>query len=318
VSWDSVPWMVGGGAEHSAEVARMLAYVAFRGNEGIVGAGDLKVNALAVPGGAVRIAPGACSILCRSTGQLHQAYAGRNQAEHQRTIPATTASGPRSDLIIAQVKDPFLSGEPWPEPPDPKIGPYIDTVRVPNVPSTTRTLAQLGLGYSGIELARIDIPPSTGTIAQAMVVDLRKIANPRRERQLDLVYPASTISITSTSYQLLATSRQFAVPAWATYARVAVTSSGMRLNAANTYGHIRCEIGNGHAVSERTTYDENWTGNASRSTYLCGGELTVPASIRGTNQPIRLMGTREIGTGQLQVDGGTTIKVDVEWYEVPE
>ncbi|MDG4792705.1 hypothetical protein [Micromonospora sp. WMMD1082] len=314
---DPVPWFVGGGAEHSPEVARMVAYAALRGNEGIMGAGDMLVRALAVPGTSVRIAPGACAITCRAAGGAYQSYAGRSPSETTLAI-APTGGSARSDLIVARVEDPFMPGEPWGNPSDVKVGPYIHYRVISNVPSSTTTVAQLGLGYSAIALARIDIPASTGTITQAMVKDVRKIANPRRERHLDLIYPASTISITSASYQQLATSRPLAVPSWATYARVVVTSSGMRLNAANTFGYVRCEIGSGHAVSERTTFDENWTGNASRSTYLCGGELAVPAGIRGTNQVIRFMGTRETGSGQLQVDAGTTITVDVEWYEVPE
>ena len=73
---DTVPWFVGHpGAQHSAESARMLAYMASGGREGIVSAADMRVSALPVPGSAVVVQPGAVAVLNRAAGQ--QTYIAR-------------------------------------------------------------------------------------------------------------------------------------------------------------------------------------------------------------------------------------------------
>ena len=58
MSFDSVPWFVGGGALHSPEVARLLAHAATSGAAGVVTPADLAVSALPVPGASVRVAVG--------------------------------------------------------------------------------------------------------------------------------------------------------------------------------------------------------------------------------------------------------------------
>ncbi|MCX5070831.1 hypothetical protein OOJ91_33845 [Micromonospora lupini] len=324
--WDSVPWMVGGGAQHSAEVARVLAYVACRGNEGVVAAGDLTVRALAVPGGSVTVSPGACSILCRATGQMHQAYTGRNTTDDPVPIPATTSSGGRSDLIIARVEDPWLAGEPWPDPTDPTVGPYIRSVRVPGVPAGTTTLAQLGLGYTGIELARIDIPPSTGTFTQAMIKDLRKIANPRRERRVVVSSPAANDDVTSTTvwkdWPGVAV-KSVAVPSWATQVKMTTHVGGALIYNDKTDGYLRNRIG-AATFGQETRFDTNSAvaGNGIDRTLMTADELAIPASLRGTSVPIALQAILSLrgssGTGLLRGYQGTTVVSDLEFVEVPE
>ena len=95
MAWDSTPWFVGGGAHHSPEVARVLAYAASSGAEGIVTPEALRVRPLAVPGTSVRIAPGACLIVNRYPGGAWQTYVGRNPVEH--TVPITAAGAGGGD-----------------------------------------------------------------------------------------------------------------------------------------------------------------------------------------------------------------------------
>lgn len=316
--WDSVPWFVGGGAMHSPEVARVLAYVALSGNEGILSPTDLKVRALAVPGGSVTVDPGAAAILCRATGQLHQAYAGRLASQDAMTIAPTSAGAGRSDLVVARVEDPYLAGEPWADPEDPASGPYIFTRIIAGVPATTTTLAQLNLGYSAIPLARVDIPASTGTITQAMITDLRRVANPRRDRHLDIIFPTTTTAISSgwTDWRTVATSRSFAVPAWATQAVITADLSGMAVRGNATVGRLR--VATAGTAAESTIYDEAWSGNTVRCHYTCAGELTLPAGTAGTQQTVRVEAVWVEGSGRMEIDTGTTIHVDVEFREVAE
>ena len=91
-NWDKAPWAIGGeGIEHSANVARLLAYAAAGGIEGIIGTLDLEVRPLAVPGGSVRVAPGACFILNRNPTGAYDMDAGRLPVEHLRVAPYVNA-----------------------------------------------------------------------------------------------------------------------------------------------------------------------------------------------------------------------------------
>ncbi|MBC9000510.1 hypothetical protein [Micromonospora aurantiaca (nom. illeg.)] len=319
MGWDGVPWMVGGGAQHSAEVARMLAFVAFRGNEGVVGPDDLKVKALAVPGAGVTVDPGACSILCRAAGQLHQAYAGRCATQDTAGIAATGAGAGRSDLVIARVEDPWLAGEPWSDPADPAVGPYINTVVIPGVPPTTRRLTDLGLGFSGIALARVDIPPSTATVTQAMIADLRRIANPRRERDLVVKFPGGDNNISGTAYGVWPAASQISVevPAWATHVRVNITLQGIEhIPGASTptVAGLKTVYNGSDYSSENGILVETVAG---RGYYSVAGEHAIPAAHRGTTRTLAAAGVRSGGSGTFQADYQSIITIDYEFVEKP-
>jgi hypothetical protein len=324
VSWDNVPWFVGGGAEHSPEVARLMAYVAFRGNEGVLAAGDLKVTALAIPGGAVRVAPGACSILNRATGGAYQAYAGRLPSEDSGvSVPPTGAGAGRSDLVVARVEDPFLPGEPWADPSDPKVGPYIYTRVIPNVPSSTTSVAGLGLGYSAIALARIDLPATTGTVTDAMIVDLRKIANPRRERAVFTTTQGSSQALSSASFVSWPSAGSWSVtiPGWATQAIIRGNVGGVPIPALSStaagtvYGQLRASLGG--TATNWTPWDETVPAgaNVDRKFWACADTITIPAAARGTTATIRLEALRSGGNVNPTADARTSATIDVEFVE---
>ncbi|GAA1323758.1 hypothetical protein ACFSWE_09585 [Leucobacter albus] len=180
---DPVPWFIQAPAEHSAEVARTLAYQAIGGKEGLARAGDLIVRALPVPGGAVQVLPGAAGILNRGSGGGGQAYVGRVGAAVTVPIAATGSGGGRSDLIVFRVDDPQYGGQ---TPDSPVEGPYIrlDVVSGVNV-SVTRVQDVPGHeADSAVTLARVDLPASTGTVTDAMVTPLATVASPRREESV--------------------------------------------------------------------------------------------------------------------------------------
>ncbi|GAA2843919.1 hypothetical protein Acy02nite_68500 [Actinoplanes cyaneus] len=326
MGWDSVPWLVGGGAEHSPEVGRLLAYAAMAGNEGIIGSADLRVAALATPGSSVTVAPGACGILCRATSQQYQMYAGRMATQDTVAISATGSGSGRSDLIVARVEDPWLSGEPWDDPANPKVGPYIYTRVIPNVPNTTTTVTGLNLGYSAIPLARIDIPASTATITQAMIVDLRRIANPRRSRQLLVTSPTATQSLTSTAATPAdwpaAAVKTVAVPSWAVQAKIVITAAGVVAVGDVVDGWVRSRFGT--VFGQETYFDTNGVsgGNGLDKTLMTADVLSVPSSLRGTSTSVALQGRLKYrgssGLGRLDATTGTTLVADIEFLEVAE
>src|SRR5699024_5282396 len=148
MAMERVPYLVGGGFEHSAEVMRAMLAAATSGAEGIVNAGDFKVRPLAVPGTSVRVAPGNALIRNSYGGGGAQTYACR--AGSETPVPFEAA---RFEVI---------SG----------------------VASDQKDLSGLGLSYPAIPLARLNVPPSTGTITESMITDLRSIALPRVQRHL--------------------------------------------------------------------------------------------------------------------------------------
>lgn len=318
MAWDTVPWFVGGGAQHSPEVARLLGYVAFNGNEGILGPLDLRVKALDTPGGSVNVLPGACAILSRATGGSYQAYAGRLPSQDTVAISPTDSTGGRSDLIVARVEDPFMAGEPWADPTDPTTGPYIFTRVIPNVPPTTKTVTELNLGYSAIPLARIDIPASTATITDSMIVDLRKVANPRSERGLiaEGWHNTQLDDLTNSSYATYPTQAQYSIdiPSWAVQFKCTVTWAQIQNVTSNpTYGSIRWNLGG--QVSEDVTFDSVPGAGSYRTNFICADRISIPASMRGTTQTLKLEGQRTSGTGYMEMDGGSAVIIDYEFQE---
>lgn len=312
----SAPWFVGGGAEHSPEIARLLAYAGTSGAEGIVTPLDYKVSALAVPAGEVRIAPGAGLLLNRSTGGGQQTYVTRRATEERLPIAATGSAGGRSDLIVQRVEDPQYA--PWQPPTTPEgwlTTTFDPFVVIQGVPAGTRTAAALNLGYPAIALARVDVPASTGTITDAMITDLRKVALPRAERQQEIGLPGADRNTggDGTWVNLVSFASVFEVPTWATTALVTMTASGLEHLTGNFLGDIRANFL--AAYSQDTVLDLNWTGNPARYTYAVGGRFAVPLANRGTSVALNLQGRRRTGTGVLQADAGVTVIADVTFQE---
>lgn len=319
MAFESVPWMIGGGALHSAEVGRLLGYVAFNGNEGVIGVNDLRVFDLDVPGASVKVRPGACSILCRAPGQTYQAYAGRMTTQEVVPIGATGGTA-RSDMIVARIEDPYLSGEPWDDPADPTVGPYIFTRVISDVPSTATTVTELGLGYSAIPLARIDIPASTGTITQEMITDLRWLANPRQETVIFHKNSTSNdlLEYTTGEYERFPNGvYEFVkVPDWATTAVLNGWVEGIRQTKIGT-GNLRIAFAGTGVASQATQVNEDkWvSGTYDRRTYNVGGEVVIPESLRGTTVVAEMQGRATTsGSNQfLSTDDYSSGLISITW-----
>lgn len=334
MSFSGVPWFVGGGAEHAPEVARLLAYAAFGGAEGIVEAPDLKVVALDVPGSSVRVLTGAVAINSRASGGSRQAYADRMSTEEVLAISATSSGAGRNDLIIARVEDPFMAGEPWSAPADPTVGPYIFTRVVPNVPASAIASPEaasaylVAQGYSAIPLAGLTIPASTGTITADLIKDLRFIARPRRKRLQFTTTPPGNQGLFSSIYVNWPSyaNKTVAVPAWPAQAVITVQMGGVQSYAGATYGRLRARLGvSGASVGTTVVYtreagfDVNTPAinNVDRAAYIWGDTLTIPAALRGTVQPFELEGRKDGGDAVIEANPLTSIIMDIEFIEVP-
>jgi hypothetical protein len=331
-NWDPVPWAIGGGAVHSVNVARLVSYAAFGGKEGIVGPDDLLVRELAVPGGGVRVLPGACAIHNSAAGIKYEAYACRLTSADTVDIPAT-GTGARSDMIVARVENPHIEGEPWDPPDDPAAGPYIRCYRIPDVGDQAETLADAGRANdSAIPLARIDIETAqTGTITNAMITDLRKMVSPRLKRIQRIINLPNDVTpdpLTSPAFRVFPVGANWTerIPEWAVRAQVVGWLASSRLIDVGPAGglwngRVRIQHGDLYTAASEVNLDVIGGGGSIQTapTLMAAGDLYLPKDHRGTNRDLSFQGLRtNANNASLQADWGTTVVIEVTYYEDPD
>ncbi|MFJ2279218.1 hypothetical protein ACIOEZ_34280 [Streptomyces sp. NPDC087866] len=302
------------GATHTAQQFRMMIRDLARNNQGITTGLDLKVTALGTPGAGVQISAGS-AVIAGAVSPIQGHYSAYNIGPD--TVSISAAGGtPRSDMLVLRVEDPDYEGTR-----DPAVDPIVFWEVVPNVGSSATTVPS---GYSAIPLARIDIPASTGTITNAMIKDLRKVANPRRER---VPYPyyvtgsLTEISGTTAIWKFFPelTLATVPVPAWAAKAQVIFSVNGLRLSTGNVFGAFRFALGPIEAV--QSVYIDDNGGTGVRRVNVTMAETidlstTAGAAIRGTNQAVQArMRTDPLNSGKIGVDSSTTFIADIEFLE---
>ncbi|MFF9632869.1 hypothetical protein [Streptomyces fradiae] len=300
------------GATHSAQQFRLLVEDLSRGNEGVTRGTDLKVTELGTPGGSVQVASGTGVIRGRAAA-FQGTYAAANVGSTTVDIAPTGGTG-RSDLLILRVEDPEYEGSL-----DPAVDPIAYFQVISNVSSSATTIPD---GRTGIPLARIDVPASTSTITNAMITDVRKIANPRRERTL--LPPQSPTALSaligaSTTYSYFSTAAgwNIPVPDWASIARVRVDGSALRLTTADFYGGFRASFG-ASLVVQNVTIDDNGGATTRRIQSVAADTLTIPDAYRGTTQLLRAQAAGYTGNaGRIAVDPSSTLIGDIEFIEAP-
>lgn len=305
-----VPILVNG-ATHSAEQFRAMVQDLARGAEGITQGGDLKVTQLSTPGTSVQVGDGS-GIVRGRVNAFQGSYAVRNQGAATVPIAATGASG-RSDMLILRVEDPQYEGT---------LNPAVDQINyfqiISGVSSSATTIPD---GRTGIPLARIDIPASTSTITNAMIVDIRKVANPRQQRVLLTQSPtalSADISGTSGTFTNFSTATGWsvAIPDWASTAVLSLSVGQIRYNTDAYFGKLRATFGASLTV-QAVNLDDNQTG-VRRGTVVLGDTLTIPSNYRGTSQTLRFQASGvSPNPGKVGVDGSTTFVADVTFYEAP-
>lgn len=347
MAWDDgVPWAIGGGSAMPAEILRLVSWAALGGQEGVFSSADLRISALDVPGTSIRALPGACSIGNRALNASKELYIQRLFSQDVVPISPTSGIG-RSDLIVAQVENPYISGEPWGIPADPANGPYIFTRVISNVAATVKSVKDLNLGISAITLARIDIPPSTGTILQSMIKDLRTVVNPMTgavqppddggdgdDGDPVVTNPGGDgdddggddndpLTSTQTSYVPwpFTGNTDFNVPIWANYADVVVTVMGALVQNdgagafGGLFGFIRLIFG---GVPQQ---EQSWACNTEgrQDIVYAQTNMPIPLAQRGTTQHFSL--THKMlagfGEGRLLSTKSTRIRFDVKFKQKP-
>ncbi|MCX4885857.1 hypothetical protein [Streptomyces sp. NBC_00847] len=299
------------GATHSAQQFRMLVRDLSRGAEGITEGDDLKVTQRSTPGGGITVGDGSAVIKGRDDAfQGH--YSVCNVGSVDVDI-ASTGGTARSDMVIIRIEDPEYTGT---------LDPAVDEIAYPQVISGVSSSATaIPDGRTGIPLARIDIPSSTATITDAMVHDLRKVANPRRDfTQLTQSPTALSTDIggTSGTFSNFSTAAGWpvAIPDWATTAILNLAVGQLRYNTDVYFGQIRATFGASLTV-QAVNLDDNDTGTR-RGTVVLGDTLTIPSAYRGTSQTLRFQACGlSPNPGKVGVDGSTTLMAGIQFVEAP-
>ncbi|MGW1814151.1 hypothetical protein ACWCQM_11395 [Streptomyces sp. NPDC002125] len=299
------------GATHPAQQFRMLVRDLARGAEGITQGTDLKVTQLSTPGTSVQVGDGSGVVRGR-VNAFQGTYSACNIGAVSVPIAATGGAG-RSDMVILRVEDPEYEGS---------ISPVTGEVAyfqvISNVSSSATTIPD---GRTGIPLARIDIPASTSTITNAMIKDIRTIANPRRDRQLLTQFPASqATSITNSNgvWQTFSTAAgwNIAIPTWASTARIRIDIAQIKYTTAQFIGALRATFG-ASLTLQQVILDDNQTA-IRRQVAVVADTLTIPDAYRGTTQLLRPQATGTTGnTGAVTVDASSTLIADIEFFEAP-
>jgi hypothetical protein len=300
------PMMVTGGT-HPARTMRMMIRDLSRGSQGVTEYNDLKVSQQTTPGAGVQIADGSAVVRGAAWGQ--GSYTQYNVGTALVDIAPTGATG-RTDLVVLRVEDPEYEGTLDPSSDD--IGFFAVVSNV----SATATAPPAGM--TAIPLARVALPSNCATITNAMINDLRTIANPRRDRRLYTSFPSALSQLTAQDNAWhnwpAAAKWSVDVPAWAVSAKIVTTVAGLRLDSADVFAHMQNVFGT--VQGQDTSIDDDQGSGIRRNTVVLADSVSIPAAMRGTTQQLYLQTyMSKTESGNLGVDGSTSLILDVEFTE---
>jgi hypothetical protein len=300
-------WAVEGGAA-TPEDARAALHKATAGNRGVALPGDLKVTALPVAGTSVRVAPGGASLPSRYPGGAGESYGTLMKASEDVPVPATGSGAGAVRYLIQRITDPQFEGQP---PADPITHRYDSFVWVDSITNLT---------YPYVELARLDQPPSTATITNGMLTDIRKLAQPRMKQDTLMGGPTADQAMTASGGAQWPDYRPtILVPDWATDVSIVATIASAGYMAGSVNGILAATLGTAGPTqfrSANTIYDLDIAVNdGQRQTLIVGGKGKIDQALRGTTQTLGLEASRLAGSGYLITRTGTHVIYQVTFTE---
>lgn len=315
------PYFVGNGVPHTAEAMRAALYNSTGGARGVTEPADLKISALPTPGSSVRAAPGGATIPSKYPGDSQQSYGPRNPTATDVPIASTGATA-RVDLVYLAIEDPFASGSTVTPPGDPAAGQYVFLRVAPNVPASTRRLSDVPAlaGITGVELARIAIPANTATITNAMITDLRLVANPRSRRSRPVTpAPGGALqSVTETSW--ITQTVELDVPEYATRAQGVVTVHGAIQRGGGVQTFHRVQIGSTMSGTATQVDTDEDSVDTQRLSFGIPIDVFVPSADRGKPLIVRIRSWRVNAAGapgRLYAGSRVQADWDIEFLESP-
>lgn len=317
-------WAIDNATLRSA-LARVQAYAANSGAQGIVQSGDLKVGPLGTPGNGLTISAGSALVLNGYLGAgTDQMYTVSNPDVHTVSsgdMPSVSGSDQAYILAVVIGDAEFAqTGHPFMGPSDPPSGEeatfqYVRPVMI----SCGATATTLSVGYPAIPLARINIPSGVSTITSGMITDLRSLSRPRTQLEMGQATSDGAHNVTNTAWQRVpaASCVTVDIPSWAVRAKVVGFVEGLRLTkSGSNQVQIYVESDNRNGVS--TNVNENLSGSDDRRSYNVGAVIDV-RDLRGTSQKfsVRAQATNGGSSGSLVTDASTSAFLSVYFEEAP-
>lgn len=280
-------WAVRAGRSDAASARRVL-WLATSGASGVRGPSDLKVSAYAVPGSGVNVRTG--SAVIESTYVAGESYDLPNNATEPVEVPGGLASQ-TIYYVIARILDPeFNTSLPNPTP-DQTFNRF-DVI-------TSSALAAVTDPY--VTLAKIVLPANTATVTNAMITDLREVANPRQQT---VIRPITAVA-SDTAMDLISADSKgeifpghgydtigpqiIDIPKWASKVQIQCAWLGVYYPGTNPFGRYWVEWGPSTGSNTREIMTDTFRfdapqSGASRAVWIAAAEQVVPAAYRGTSQ----------------------------------
>jgi hypothetical protein len=322
-------WLVDGNPLFG-QTGRIALMAATAEQQGVTDPLDLLVLATTPATSGILINPGS-GVIFGAESTLQGSYGFYNVGQDSSLTIAATGGSTRSDMVVARVEDPTWSGSPWTT-----SAPSGQIVYFRVISGVAPGSTVPPTGISAIALARIDMPASTSTVAQAYINDVRQVTDPVRARQV-LSLSGSTWSTPSVSPVASGpvawpspASWSVYIPSWATSMQYTFHLSGSYFTAGasgttSAAGVIYPVIGASVSAPTVSGAQENYLTptpsslNGMRQSLAGGGSMLIPSSIRGTTQTIQFAATGTAGfTGTLTTDGGATLVFDYEFIQLAD
>lgn len=350
-----VPFYIDAEAEHPASILRTLAWAATEGKQGILSPGALAPRAMSTPGKGLMLDPGPFAVNARHPGGSFQNYVDALLTARFVPLSDVPSSGPRTDLIIARVENPY-AGEPttW-TPVDPEDGPYRRFLAVEGVGSGISSVLAWNNTWSAIPIARVTRPANTGNVLQSHITDLRSLADLGGDRLVDIDWPAGPPPVASEYYTNFNPSAgdpnygkptggsdnvhnywvadtgwkdwpsvanwDVPIPEWATSMDIELTIMNAQLLTNEVYAKQRIALtrsGVTTAYVPELTVAIDWTGTPGRYNINYGGAMLIPTAMRGRIVNFKNQLASYYSTpGRLDAKGGTTTRLAVNFKRVP-
>jgi hypothetical protein len=305
-----VPGYAVDGNAQNGNFLRLMLQSATLGSQGVVGGQDCQVTATGVPSAGIIITSGAV-VIVGAEASFQGSYYGYNAGNDTTLTIAATGGSARSDMIIARAEDPTWSGSPWG---NPASGQIVFPRVLSGVSSGATTVPG---GYSAIALARIDVPASTSAITNAMIHDLRTVANPQQLMIMEAHNPssphASTAGTTNVQWPTGAI-WSVAIPAWATtfvfswtVSEVLYNNDGNLFVRGDVWPIFGSSVTSPALTTPQTLVSIPAAAGPWRHTFAGGGTISIPASMRGTTQTLQFAQVADgTNTATLNYDAGAS------------
>ena len=324
-------WAVNGPAKTQVEDARRLSYTLSGDAHGVATLDDLRVIPMDPPGPGVQVTRG--SALIKSRYDDGETYLG----SHNQTVTYATTQTPssqgRSDLVVMRVEDPWARNSPWPEPAEGEADEteFFPIRIIEGVAPTTRArfLSQVP-GYeteTGIVLYRVDQPANNATVQEAMLVDLRTLANPRRhdvKRAVALVageggkLTAAAGTFVDFPSPARVCRHDIYVPEWAEVMQIEANWYGLKGGPGKVWGASRVRIHPAGLSTQTFGYETPNTTDHKALAMAVADTLSIPVAIRGTVQSFFLNANVANSQGtdpRPYADEWSSVVLTVTFYE---